>query len=121
MAKVHFAPNTAIKYVGSKSKEFSTSLARPKPMLKKGDIIIVDKRSAFNLVNKGFGEFVEVETIEFVKADTQTVEEIAQLKEKLSAFESQNNELFATNVALSLEMDSLKEEMQDKSEMVKES
>ena len=68
MAKVHFAPFNAIKYVGSKAQVFHTSLARPKPTLKKGDIIIVDKVTAFNLVNKGFGEFVKVEEIEFATA-----------------------------------------------------
>lgn len=69
MAKVHFAPYSAIKYVGSKAKDFNTSLARPKPTLKKGDIVIVEKKDAFNLVSKGFGEFVTVDAIEFKKAD----------------------------------------------------
>jgi len=100
MAKVHFSPQAAIKYVGYKSKEFTASLARPKPTLKKGDIVIVDKRTSFNLVNKGFGEFVVVEDIEFVKADVKIVDEIATLKEKLEAFEKHNNELFAKNVEL---------------------
>jgi len=80
MAKVHFAPNSAIKYVGAKSKEFVTSLARPKPRLKKGDIVIVDKKTAFNLVTKGFGDFENVEAIEFVKNDVATSNEITLLK-----------------------------------------
>ena len=58
MAKVHFAPYCAIVYVGSKTKELSTSLARPKPIIKRGDIVIVDKKDAHNFVNKGFGQVV---------------------------------------------------------------
>jgi len=71
MAKVYYEPYRAIKYVGAKAKVLNTSLARPKPTLKKGDIVIVDKVSAFNLVNKGFGDFVYEEEIEFVKADKE--------------------------------------------------
>lgn len=84
MAKVHFAPNSAIKYVGSKAKVFDTSVARPKPMLKKGDIVVVDRKTAFNLVHKGFGDFKAVESIEFIKADAQTAETIAKLKAELA-------------------------------------
>lgn len=109
MAQVHFAPYSAIKYVGTKAKEFPTSLARPKPMLKKGDIVIVDKRSAFNLVNKGFGEFTNVELIEFTKKDIESNQEFEELKERLSSFEAQNNELFSKNLELLKEIDSLKE------------
>jgi len=100
MAKVHFAPNSAIKYIGSKHKEFTSSLDRPKPMLKKGDIVIVDKRTSFNLVTKGFGEFIVVEDIEFVKADTKAVKELEDLKEQLAAFKNENNNLFSKNVEL---------------------
>lgn len=88
MAKVHFAPYSAIRYVGGKSKEFVTSLARPKPMLKKGDIVIVDKKTAFNLVNKGFGEFVYAESIEFTKADVTA----SALQHQLDALQSGNDD-----------------------------
>jgi len=124
MAKVHFAPNSAIKYVGSKAKVFDTSLARPKPTIKKGDIIIVDKRTAFNLTHKGFGDFKEVDSIEFVKSDVHTAETISKLKEELGvalkslasdedseelkAYKTQNNELFAKNVELTKELTALK-------------
>ena len=103
MAKVHFAPNVAIEYIGSKHKEFHTSLARPKPKLVKGDIVIVDKRTAFNLVHKGFEEFVYVEDIEF-KKDSKSA---ADLKKELIAYKEHNNKLFAQNVALIKELDSL--------------
>jgi hypothetical protein len=83
MATVHFAPYSAIKYIGSKAKVFHTSLARPKPKLKKGDIVIVDKKTAFNLVHKGFGEFELVEEISFVKADTQSAARIKELEDQL--------------------------------------
>jgi len=95
MAKVYFAPSCAIKYVGSKAKVFNTSLARPKPTLKKGDIVIVDKKTAFNLTKKGFGEFEEVEEISFVKSDTQTQVTIDKLKAELEAYKAENNSLFA--------------------------
>ena len=109
MAKVHFEPNSAIKYVGPKSKEFASSLARPKPMLKKGDIVIVDKRTAFNLVTKGFGNFVEVKDVEFVKADVKLIEELNSLKEKSAAFEKENNSLFAQKVELTKQLTQLKQ------------
>lgn len=111
MATVHFAPSCAIKYVGSKGKVFTTSLARPKPTLKKGDIIIVDKKVAFNLVTKGFGEFVNVDEISFTKSDTATQESIDAMQEKLAAFENENNDLFAKNVELAKQLDTLNQEL----------
>ena len=82
MAKVYYEPYKAIKYVGAKAKVFHTSLARPKPKLVKGDIVIVDKVTAFNLVNKGFGDFVSVDTIEFVKSEKDNAERISLLEEE---------------------------------------
>jgi len=104
MAKVHFAPSSAIKYIGNKSKEFTSSLAKPKPRLKKGDIVIVDKRTAFNLVTKGFGDFVEVSAIEFLKSDIKTLDEFETLKERLLASQNENNALFAKNVELTKQL-----------------
>ena len=124
MARVLFEPNCAVKYVGAKAKVFDTSIARPKPTIKKGDIIIVDKRTAFNLTQKGFGDFKAVENIEFVKSDVNTAETISKLKEELGvaltllaedgdseelqAYKTQNNELFAKNVELTKELEALK-------------
>jgi hypothetical protein len=82
MAKVYYEPYKAIKYVGTKAKAFNTSLARPKPTLKKGDIVIVDKVTAFNLVKKGFGDFVSVDAIEFVKSDKESAETITHLQDE---------------------------------------
>ena len=105
MARVYFEPGAAVKYVGAKHKRFDTSLARPKPTLKRGDIVIVDKRAAFNLTRKGFGEFEEVDMIEFVKADTKRGEQLIKLEEELDAYKKHNNELFDKNVELSKELD----------------
>ena len=88
MAKVHFEPMCAVKYVGVKAKDFNTSLARPKPRLKKGDIVIVDKKTSFNLIQKGFGEFVGVESISFTKADVEA-------QEMEDALTAENEELIA--------------------------
>ena len=107
MAKVHFAPYRAIKYTGAKAKEFSGSLARPRPILKKGDIVIVDKKTAFNLTRKGFDNFVEVKDIEFVKADINNI----PLVEKLEAFEKHNNELLSNLVDAKAEIVKLKAEL----------
>lgn len=85
MATVHFAPYKAVKYVGSKAKELTTSSARPKPILKKGDIVIVDKRTGFNMVHKGFGLYEDVENISFVKADKETAATIQELQEKIAS------------------------------------
>ena len=96
MAKVFFEPLCAVKYTGSKAKEFLYSLARPKPFLKKGDIVIVSRKDSFNLVSKGHGEFVSVDKIEFVKADTQASQTISELKEQIKTLEdlstNQNDE-----------------------------
>ncbi len=83
MATVHFKPYSAVKYVGSKSKEHLTSLARPKPVLKKGDILIVDKRQAANMTTKGFGEFIAVDDISFVKADVATAQDLKEHKDEV--------------------------------------
>lgn len=111
MAKVHFAPFSAIKYVGSKAKVFNTSLARPKPTLKKGDIVIVDKKTAFNLVHKGFGEFSDVTEIEFIKGDVQAAQDMEAMAEKCKAFEDENNSLFAKLADATGEITKLKEEL----------
>lgn len=84
MATVYFAPNAAVRYVGKKHKELATSLARPKPILKQGDIVVLDKRSAFNMTTKGFGDFVAVESISFTKKDKLTEEELKALQEEIS-------------------------------------
>lgn len=81
MATVHFAPNKVVKYIGSKSKEFSISVARPKPILKKGDMVVVSHKIAFNLVHKGFGEFIEVDNISFTKADLALKKRVEELEE----------------------------------------
>lgn len=104
MAKVYFAPNRAIKYIGSRVKEFHISLARPKPKLKKGDIVIVDKKTAFNLVHKGFDEFETADSIEFVKADTKNAEALTEL-------DNQNRELININDKLNRELEALNNEI----------
>lgn len=95
MAKVHFAPHSAIKYLGSKTKVFHTSLARPKPKLVKGDIVIVDKKTAFNLVRKGFEEFAYVESIEFFKKDSIDAKSASKVIEELEAYKAENISLFS--------------------------
>lgn len=110
MARVYFGPNAAIKYVGAKPKEFTHSLARPKPVLKKGDIVIVNKRTAFNQVKKGFGNFTEVDEISFVKADKDTASKLQELEEKLadSIDLEKHTEVLKENQELIKENESLK-------------
>jgi len=48
--------------------------------VKKGDIVIVDRTSAFNLTTKGFGDFILVDEIEFLKRDISTAERIESLE-----------------------------------------
>jgi len=104
MAKVFFAPMCAIRYVGAKSREFTHSLARPKPTIKKGDILIVDKTTAFNLTVKGYGEYESVDTIEFVKGDAHTAETIKEL-------EAINANLSQEATVLMIENEKLKAEL----------
>lgn len=88
MAKVHYAPYEAVKYVGKKAKEFKHSTARPRPTLKRGDFAIVDRRTAFTLVEKGFGEFERAQEIAFVKADQKANDRIEELQAYIDELES---------------------------------
>lgn len=97
MARVHFAPNCAVKYMGAKAKDFNTSLARPKPRLVKGDIVIVDKKTAFNLVQKGFGEFESVDKIAFNKAESAEHVAIEELKAEMQVVREEIQELIEEN------------------------
>ena len=92
MAKVHFAPFGAVKYVGAKNIELATSIARPKPILRRGDIVIVDKRTAFNMTVKGFGNYEAVEDISFVKADSETSDKIESLETTIVGLEKNLDE-----------------------------
>jgi len=78
MSNLHFAPNSAIRYIGKKSKEFVHSLARPKPIVKPDDIIIVSKKTANTLVTRGFGDFEYVTEIELT--DNKTLAEFDDCK-----------------------------------------
>jgi len=95
MTKVYFTPYSAVRYIDTKAKEFKGSLARPRPMLKNGDIVIVDKKTAFNLTKKGFDNFTEVTDIEFEQVNielnielekklTQATAEMKLLKQQLA-------------------------------------
>jgi hypothetical protein len=92
MAKVHFLPYCAVKYVGSNLKELAVSTARPKPILKKGDLVIVDKRMGFNLVKKGFDQFEPVKDISFVKADKEAFIKIENLETLVLKLEEKSKE-----------------------------
>jgi hypothetical protein len=93
MARVYFGPYAAIKYVGRKKKLLATSRARPKPELRFGDIVIVEKKTAFNNVKKGFGEFEYVDKIEFVKADRESAEKIEALQQRVDELEAEKESL----------------------------
>ena len=67
--KLYYAPAVAVEYIGADGKDFAASLARPKPMLNCGDIVITDNRTAYNLINKGFGQYKSVESIEIPDMD----------------------------------------------------
>lgn len=100
MAKVYFAPYKAMKFKGDTPKEYAGSLARPKPKLRRGDIVIVDSRTAFNAVNNGFGEFEAVESIEFTRKDTQHDEHLQMELEALLGVRDENEVLKADKETL---------------------
>jgi len=79
--KLYYAPAVAVRYIGADGKDFAASLARPKPMLNNGDFVITDKRTAYNLINKGFGQYESVESIEIPDAD-ELLAEIERLKDE---------------------------------------
>ncbi len=93
MATVHFKPSSAIKYVGRKDKEFNYSLARPFPILSRGDIVITDEITAYNLVNNKFSNFVAVDEIYFTRKDSDEYKYLHEnLKEHKEELENQREE-----------------------------
>jgi hypothetical protein len=93
MATVHFAPQEAIKYTGKKAMEFTYSLARPKPVLKQGDIVIVDKRTAQILTRSSLYAFESVDEISFNKSDVASAQKIESLEEELSEVTKQRDDV----------------------------
>jgi len=87
MATLHFNPYKAVRYIGKATKVLETSIARPKPVIKKGDILIVDKKTAHNFVKRGFGQFEDVENITLDK-DIKYKKEIEKLKQELETLKS---------------------------------
>lgn len=102
--KIFFLPNVAIEYIGDKEQEFSRSLARPKPIVKKGDVVIMDKVNAYNIVKmfptlwkKVEGECVEVANDEELKLAVE------ELEERVEELESENEELAEVVAKIDLE------------------
>lgn len=104
MAKVYFGPYKAVKYVGQKKKTLHVSLARPKPELMRGDIVIVDKMQAFNLTQKGHGDFLEIDSIEFVKAETEASVRMNQIEAENDVLQAENEALHSANEQLKAEL-----------------
>jgi len=100
MAKVHFAPNCIVKYIGENPKEFTHSLARPRPILSKGDLVVVDKRTCFNLTVKGFGEFEEIKELSILDENIDTFEAFEQQKEELEKLRGEVKTLEELNISL---------------------
>ena len=88
MKKLYFSPAVAARYIGDDGKDFAASLARPKPILNHGDIVITDKRTAYNLINKGFGQYESVESIEIPDVD-ELISENKHLKNECERLKSE--------------------------------
>lgn len=116
MATVYFKPSAAVRYMGRKQKEFPLSLARPRPKLRLGDIVIVDRATAYKLTKKGFGEFEQVESIDFVKKEAEEYLHTLEMEAKVEALTEENERLAAQNEELTKALNAMKTESQSESD-----
>lgn len=79
--KIYLGALSAIEYLGDKEKEFTRSPFSPKPVVKKGDIIILEKIHGYNISKLLPSEWklLEDKLIE-VHNDTTLIEKIAELE-----------------------------------------
>lgn len=77
----------AVIYIGEVEKEFTRSPFSPKPMLKNGDIVVLDKLHAYNLSKLLPTEF------EMLDKNVIEVEEEDELLEIIEEFKKENEEL----------------------------
>ncbi len=94
MSKIYFKPYAAIRYIGEKEQEFTRSLARPKPIVKKGDVCIVTVKDGYNLCRMLPTLWEKIDCDFLVVDGTYELEErVKELEEKLLELESENEEL----------------------------
>lgn len=113
MKKIYLGLFGAIRYIGEIEKEFTRAPFSPKPIVKNGDIIVMEKIHAYNtskllpddweLINSNVIEIEEDdELLEIIKDFKSEVEELAAIVADydLKATENEENQVNTTNEAL---------------------
>lgn len=107
MPKIFLGNLSAIRYLGNEQKEFNRSPFTPKPVVKNGDIIILEKIHAHNLskllptefemINENFLEFKEEdELLEIIAEFEAEVKELEAVVAEHDLKLSSNEELLAS-------------------------
>ena len=110
MANIYLGNLGAIEYLGEVEKEFTRSPFTPKPIVKQGDIIILEKIHAYNLSRSLPNEwkmwdknYIEVrEDEELLEIIAECASEVKELEAVVAAFDLKDTEETpnATNEAL---------------------
>lgn len=99
MAKIYLGNLSAIEYLGEVEKEFTRSPFTPKPIVKQGDIIILEKIHAYNLSRLLPNEW------KMWDKNYIEVREDEELLEIIAGYESELEELEAVVAAHDLKVD----------------
>ena len=100
MPKIFLGNLSAIRYLGNEEKEFNRSPFTPKPIVKNGDIIILEKIHAHNLSKLLPTEF------EMINDNFLNIETEDELLEIIAEFEAEVKELEAVVAAHDLKLSS---------------
>ena len=79
--KIYLGGLSAIEYLGDKEKEFTRSPFSPKPIVKKGDIVVLEKIHAYNLSKLLPSEWKLIDdNLVNIDSDSTLIEKIAELE-----------------------------------------
>lgn len=93
--RIYLGESSAIKFIGENEKEFTRANFSPKPIVQSGDIVILDKLSAYNISKLLPTEWelidsrvIEVESTQFLQYRIDELEEqINELEEVIAEFD----------------------------------
>lgn len=79
--KIYLGGLSAVEYLGDKEKEFTRSPFSPKPIVKKGDLVILEKIHAYNLSKLLPSEWKLIDdNLVNIDSDSTLIEKIAELE-----------------------------------------
>lgn len=79
--KIYLGGLSAVEYLGDKEKEFTRSPFSPKPIVKKGDLVVLEKIHAYNLSKLLPSEWKLIDdNLVNIDSDSTLIEKIAELE-----------------------------------------